>query len=151
MDFLDKICILYTNADQLLNKMDDLNMLIAGNEPELIIITEILPKSHCISLSAARLSLPGYQAYFNFDPHSQQSLQHRRGVGIYVSNKLSASEVHFNNYISPEHVWIKINLRGHDSLLVGCVYRSPSSNLQQSTSALCELLTSYKGYSHIVY
>ena len=52
--------ILYTNADQLVNKMDDLSTLIAGEEPDLILITEILPKRCVNSLSAARLALDGY-------------------------------------------------------------------------------------------
>ena len=38
----------------------DLKMFVAGNEPDLILITEILPKTHCNSLSAARHSLPGF-------------------------------------------------------------------------------------------
>ena len=41
---LDKFSVLYTNADQLPNKYDDLLTLIAGNEPDIIIITEVLPK-----------------------------------------------------------------------------------------------------------
>jgi len=61
---------LYTNADQLQNKMDDLSLLIAGDEPDLILITEILPKRSVNSLSTARLSIHGYQAFFNFDPDS---------------------------------------------------------------------------------
>jgi len=32
--------VLYTNTDQFLNKFDDLLMLIAGNEPDLILIAE---------------------------------------------------------------------------------------------------------------
>ena len=35
--------ILYTNADQFLNKRDDLSMFISGNEPDIILITEVLP------------------------------------------------------------------------------------------------------------
>ena len=31
---------LYSNVDQLLNKMDDLRMLIASNEPDLMVFTE---------------------------------------------------------------------------------------------------------------
>jgi len=62
--------ILYTNADQLVNKMDDLSTLIASEEPDLILITEILPKCCVNSLSAARLALDGYQSFFNFDPDS---------------------------------------------------------------------------------
>ena len=62
------ISVLYTNADQLLNKINDLEMLIAGNEPNLILITEILPKNHLYLLNKACLMIPGYSLYLNFDP-----------------------------------------------------------------------------------
>ena len=39
-----KLMVLYTNADQFLNKKDELLQLIAGNEPN-IIITEVIPKA----------------------------------------------------------------------------------------------------------
>ena len=88
---ITKLDILYTNADQLLNKMDDLSTLIAGDEPDLILISEILPKRSINSLSSARLSLYGYQAFFNFDPDSHQTPPAMCGVGIYISNKLIVS------------------------------------------------------------
>ena len=50
-----------------------------------------------------------------------------------------------------EHKWIKIKLRGNDSLhLAGCIYRSPTSNLQQSTAALCDLFRSVTGFTHLL-
>ena len=36
---------LYTNADQFVNKRDDLLARIAGDEPDVILITEFIPKS----------------------------------------------------------------------------------------------------------
>ena len=44
------ISMFYTNANQFLNKIDDLEMLIAGSEPDIIMITEVLPKIHCNSI-----------------------------------------------------------------------------------------------------
>ena len=35
----------YPNADQFVNKRDDLAAVIAGNEPDVIMITEVIPKS----------------------------------------------------------------------------------------------------------
>ena len=35
-----------------------------------------------------------------------------------------------------EQVWIKISLRGSDNLLIGCMYRSPSSNPEESVDQL---------------
>ena len=72
-----------------------------------------------------------------------------RGVGIYVSEKFHFYKVEFDSNCV-EHLWIKITLKGLHSLLVGCIYRSPSSNPHHSTSELCDLLTSLNGYSHIL-
>lgn len=113
-------------------------MAIAGNEPNIILITEILPKAHCKTVTPARLSFNGYCSIFNFYPNAAPPSS-VRGVDIYASEKLSFSEVNTN---FDEHAWIKITLRGHDSLLVGCIYRSPSSDKLQSTINLCDLLSS---------
>ena len=125
-------------------------MLIAGDEPDLILISEILPKRCVNSLSSAGLSLHRYQAFFNFDPDSQQTPQSMRGVGIYVSNKLSVSEVTYDEYPYHEHVWISIKLMDHDSLLVGCIYHSPSLDTLQSTVGLCKLLTEVDDHTHLL-
>ena len=44
---ISNLSIFYINADQFLNKTDDLAMLIAGSEPDIIMITKVLPKIHC--------------------------------------------------------------------------------------------------------
>ena len=54
---LDQLQILYTNADQFTNKRDDLVAFIAGNEPDLILITEVTPKVHCTSILYLNVSL----------------------------------------------------------------------------------------------
>ena len=61
---IEGLDILYTNIDQFLNKRDDFSLAIAGNEPDIILITEILPKARCETLSSARLSLEGYSSCF---------------------------------------------------------------------------------------
>ena len=43
-------------------------MAIAGNDPDIILISEILPKAHCNTITVARLSLTGYRSFYNFDP-----------------------------------------------------------------------------------
>ena len=85
---LTELNILYTNA---VNKMDDLSTLIAGDEPDLNLISEILPKRCVNSLSTARLALHGYHSFYNFDPDSDQTPQNMCGIGIYAFNKLSVS------------------------------------------------------------
>ena len=51
-----------------------------------------------------------------------------------------------------EQQWTKLRLRGHDYLVIGCIYRSPSGNQLDSTSRLCELMKSISDTnpSHLV-
>ena len=117
-------------------------MIIAGDEPDIILITEILPKACCNTITTARLSITGYRSFFNFDPATVSFISKVRGVGIYVSEKLLCHQIHFDNSNFEEQVWIKLFLKGSDSLLIGCMYRSPSSDKYTSTLALCNLLSS---------
>ena len=141
--------VLYTNTDQFINKRDDMLMLIAGDEPDLIIIMEILPKVHCYTISPACLAINGYNTFYNFDPSASDPIVSIHGVGIYISDKLPLCEVNFTNSTFSEHVWVQLNLRGHDNLLIGCLYRSPSSDSLTSTQSLCNLLSSMHEFSHI--
>ena len=59
---LDDIKVLYTNADQLPNKKDDLMLFIADNEPDIIMITEVIPKQQKNVIPIVLLD-----HYFNFD------------------------------------------------------------------------------------
>ena len=93
--------VVYTNADQFLNKRDDLLMLIAGNEPDLILITEVMPKAHSTCMSSSRVDIPKFFRYSNFDPDAEQVVG-MRGICIYVSNKLVSAEVQFSTVHSLE-------------------------------------------------
>ena len=66
---ISKLNFFYTNADQFLNKRDDLLMLIASDEPDILILTEVIPKAQLQSnpISFSRLTLPGYFIHVNFD------------------------------------------------------------------------------------
>jgi len=79
----------YANADQFLNKRDLLLAQIAGKiPPDIIMITEMLPKSSNTVINSSLLVLPGYSLYLNFDPDNYSPLlSNIRGVGIFVSNK----------------------------------------------------------------
>ena len=99
--------ILYTNADQFSNKRDDLCMAITNKEPDIILITEVLSKTHCYTIiSKARRSLKGYTIFTNFDfDSSTHKTDGIRGVAMFVSRKLSASEVNvLNSFLTTEYL-----------------------------------------------
>jgi len=143
---------LYTNADQFVNKRDDLLTLIANNEPDVILINETIPKAQTVPIGRAYLNLDNFNCYTNFDPDlCDLGSSGLRGITIYVSQDLNVSEATLTDDKLIEHLFLRLKLRGNDSLLIGCIYRSPSSNLTLSTDSVCHLLqTAVTIDSHIL-
>ena len=80
-------CI-YTNADQLLNKIEDLKMLIADDVPDVIMITAVIPKAQKNPIPDTLLNIEGYKLFKNFEEvDSNLGVSGRRGVANYVINK----------------------------------------------------------------
>ena len=57
-----------TNADQLVNKRDDLLMFISNDPPGLI--TEVIPKKQVNPIVIALFDIEGYNCHLNFDPNT---------------------------------------------------------------------------------
>ena len=57
-----KLKVMYTNAGQFLNKRDD---LAAGDEPNIMIITEVIPKAQINLIGAPLLELESYDVHAN--------------------------------------------------------------------------------------
>ena len=93
----------------------------------------------------------GYSLYLNFDSTADtSSIRGIQGVGIFVSKRISAVQVHFENSSFKDHVWASINLQGHDRLLIGCIYCSPLTNMEASISLLCSLLDGLQDFTHLL-
>ena len=106
-------------------------------------------------INKASLMIPGYSLYLNFDPDSSRSLRYWTFVvwaSLYLASTLSAiaTQVYFSNTSFRDHVWIKIDLQGHDKLLVGCIYQSPSTAMENSISSLCSLLEELNDFTHLL-
>ncbi|XP_043199039.1 uncharacterized protein LOC122368836 [Amphibalanus amphitrite] len=148
-----KLTILYTNIDQYLNKREDLAMFISNNEPDLILLCEVIPKAQSHPMHPATMALPNYTMFLNFDPVKDKLGQGgARGICIFISAKWQATEVSFPACSYEEQLWVKLPLLGADQLLIGCLYRSPSSDGNTSTDNLISLLKTVvsQKFSHIV-
>ncbi len=76
----------------------------------------------------------------NFDPDLPNlGSSGKRGITIYVMDQIKVIEVEFLSDFE-EQLWIRVTLRGNDSLLIGCIYRSPSKDTTVETNKLCDLL-----------
>ena len=147
---------LYTNADQFVNKRDDLVMFITNNEPDVMMITEVIPKNQINPISNYLLQIDGYKMLLNFDPNLENlGASGKRGVAIYSKESLHTIEVKFPIDGFSDHVWIEIPTDKNGRLLCGCIYRSPSDSSEaavlESTKKVCDLiLSAYQSNSNLI-
>ncbi|KAK2147853.1 hypothetical protein LSH36_534g01000 [Paralvinella palmiformis] len=116
-----------TLVDTLTNKMNEMLLLTGQYILDVIMVTEVKPKHSTEPTSEPMISLKGYLSYTNLDAGSH------RGIAIYVSNSIDhlVTEISLNTTYE-ETIWLNIKLKGKDKLLLGCVYRSPSSTGQNN-------------------
>ena len=107
-------------------------MFIAGNEPDIIMITEVIPKQQKHAIPPSLLHIDDYVAYFNFNP-DDENLGNTgiRGTAIYVKSEIISLEAKLEESSHKDQVWVEIPLCGSDKLLCGCIYRSPSGNTEE--------------------
>jgi hypothetical protein len=133
----------YTNADQFLNKRDDLVAVIAGNEPDVILVTEVIPKSQSNPISSALLHVDGYEPHLNFENRKENlGASGIRGVAIYTKLSLNVRDVDITVDGFTDHLWIEI-LSIDTPILVGCIYRSPSNDQTKESSMASAIKSSF--------
>ena len=78
---------MYTNTDSLLNRKSELEILINMYKPDIIGITEILPKNREEDPDNCKLKIQGYEHYSNTGANS------RRGVILFIREDLNATAI----------------------------------------------------------
>ena len=102
--------------------MDDLRMLIASDEPDIMLFTEVIPKAQKNPIFESQLEIKGYELFKNFN-NTDTNLGSCgiRGVAIYVKNNINCKEIKLNNLFR-DNICVEISLRKGDKLLCGCIY-----------------------------
>jgi len=106
-------------------------LFISGNKSDIILLNEVIPKAQVMSLSLLLNTVPNYSTFTNFDPNIS-NLGSAGNRTWYHNLCFSVSDI----TIAPEspgyeHLWIiRLKLHGSDSLLIGCIYRTPSTDIK---------------------
>jgi hypothetical protein len=120
---VDKLHAMYTNADGLINKRQELKVLLNSLKyrPHLIAVTEIKPKSMKGLLLESEFNLNGYQCFCHGldDPMA-------RGLVIYVDHRFSMTLVDIPTAFK-ECMFLMLK-SDNFRFLIGNVYRSPNSS-----------------------
>ena len=123
-----RLKVFYTNADSLSNKYLELLTTIDFQSPDLLCITETLPKNS-LYYTPFDLDSYGYTSY-----HSCVG----RGVSVYVKNCWSSEQIHLNVEYT-ESIWVRVSCSNNTCFTIGTVYRSPNST-QENNQALIQLV-----------
>ena len=111
--------IMYANADSLMNKFEEMCFRIKDSNYDIIAITEVKPKSARFNLHASELQIENYELYENLHTAG-------RGIVMYVDKSISSYKIDISNDFQ-EAIFISIKVNNAESLIAGCVYRSPNS------------------------
>ena len=125
---VNKLNVLFTNADSLMNKRTDLEIFIGEqlHKPDIIGIVEVKSKNSNDLPQLSEFSLKGYDIhYVNVDK------VYGRGVILYTASWLNASPYTTSDSCL-ESLWVTVRLSGGDRLIIGCIYRSPSSSAENN-------------------
>ena len=136
IDLIDKLDILYTNADGLINKRQELRVLINSlqDKPDVIAITEIKPKNMLGIIQPSEFNLDGYNVFCQGLSDNQS-----RGLLVYVASYLEATLVDVPDAFSESLFLMLKSTHTANRLLFGNIYRRPNST-QSNDNNLYELI-----------
>ena len=124
--------------------------MIECDKPDVICLTEVLPKNFKFQLQLSEINLDGYDLFTNID--DALGSQVGRGVVMYVRKVFKAEQVFLSgtNKDVLESVWSEVPLEGKDKLLIGTVYRSPNSSTANNTALNLMLKDMIGGRTHVL-
>ena len=111
------------NARSIINKKDELNIMVDDIKPHIIGITETWAN---IDITDAELGLEGYAMF-------RKDRMGRRGGGVilYIKDNIQAYEVQLQKEADcNEAIWCKL-VSGHTTVTIRVVYRCPQHNQTQ--------------------
>ena len=135
--------------------MEDLKLLIASKEPDILMLTEVIPKIQINPIEESQITLNGYVLPTNFEiSDSNLGASGIQGTAIFVKDEFKRRKLKITNEFD-DHVWIELQLNNNDKLLCGWMYRSPKKEVQyikNSTKNVCKVVqeATHMHHSHLL-
>ena len=132
---------LYTIADSFINKFSEFKERIKLSDFKIMGITEVKPKNQRFPITPTELSLEGYDMFHNINEDGV------RGTALYVHKSLHAAPFLSLQSTYQEAIWVEVSLNKNDTLLVGCIYRSPGSS-DENNQKLNDIIIEPNNHHH---
>ena len=129
--------VMYANLDfGMSTKKGELLQRISDRKPHIIALNEICSKTDKDYVES-EFKIDNYDMFINKDA--------ARGVALYFDKGLNAYECdELNKENFKESIWCQFNTPNKESVLVGCIYRSPNKNDKDNDKLLFDTLSSDK-------
>ena len=127
---------MHTNADNLFNKMGELQALITEKQYDIIAVTEVFPKSQQLDYNDPELQLDGYTIF-----HPIKKVFTGRGSIIYIKGTLKAYQIESQETEFIEFMQTGIKTQSGSNTLISCIYRSPSANNDDCVRELSDIIS----------
>ena len=115
--------MIHTNCQSGTNKHSEINDLVDSKKPHVLALTEFGASG---MVNDSELGIEGYSLYRG--NHSKRNGGPGRGAALYISNTLNHSACPLFDEVAFDcSAWSIVRLTSNKTLLVGVVYRSPSS------------------------
>ncbi|MFI5406990.1 MAG: hypothetical protein ACHQ1D_10830, partial [Nitrososphaerales archaeon] len=119
---INKLNVIYTNADCLTNKRTELMLLVQSLscKPDVVVVTEVNSKTSKNKMLESEFHMEGFNLF-----SVNVGEIHSRGIIVFLSKTLSCSQVDINEKFQ-ECLFIQIKGVNCRNLLIGALYRSPN-------------------------
>ena len=126
--------VAYTNTDQLTNKIEEVSLFLVENCIDILSVCEVLPKRSGHDISS--FIVQGYTCYSCLDG---------RGVCLFIRNNADITVVELNHIQHDFKPSLFVNIvTPKASFVLGVVYRSPSSSVEESESLNIQITNAVK-------
>ena len=122
------------NADQLDNKMSELEFRVRQDKPDLVCVNEVIPKNLRTDLHKEVYELQGFEMHHNLEKY--EKVPNIRGSIIYVRSGLNWKPIELKDAPFEECLLAEVKLKGRDNLLCGNMYRRGESTNENNTKFL---------------
>ena len=123
---------LYTNADQYMNKRNEMNILVEEHQPDIVGITEVKPKQPRYKINESEIAIKGYELFHNLGDEG-------RGLALLIKEEMKPTPNDCLNSQFSENIFVDVTQGDGTALTVGLVYRSPNST-EENNDRLCSLI-----------
>ena len=126
---LSNITCLCLNADVLTNKMSELLFILNSENPDIVVISEVLPKNCNRIIHKEEFTVPNYEMV----PHPNIITNTGRGSLIYLKKNLTYKKIEVGSKKEKldefeESIILEINLNKTDRLVCASIYRREKSS-----------------------